>query len=51
MAPGGASVSSSRGPMEPDDVTVLMKDLGLWEEDLEDVVLMRRRLRLRQRDG
>ena len=38
MASGGALGSRPSGPMEPDDVTALTKELGLQEEDLNDVV-------------
>ena len=38
MASDGASGSAAGGPMEPDDVAALMEELGLREEDLDDVV-------------
>ena len=38
MASDGASGSRSVGPSETDDVTTLMMELGLREEDLVDVV-------------
>lgn len=38
MASDGASGSRSAGPSKTDDITTLMKELGLREEDLDDVV-------------
>ena len=38
MSSSKASVSSASGQPEIDDVEALMKELGLREEDLDDVV-------------